>query len=251
MIKSHKTLFTIIGIGSLALILVLGVAAFGAYRYVSAAVQPTPVPGETVSTPSLMDQYWSLFLKSFAANLGVDQAKLDKAFVDAVNATADQAVKDGKITQAQADSIKSRYSQGLSGQKGKPFMFGFGPGMRGGGFNVRGLVSTADIASALGMKEQDLITALQSGKSIADEAKAQNKDLATVKQALLDSAKAKLDKEVTDKTLTQAQADQAYQNLTNSIDNLLNNTHSYQAPGGNRGFRGRNPGNNAPVAPGT
>ena len=126
MIKSHKTLFTVLGIGTLTLIAVLGVAAFGAYRYVSAAVQPTPVPGQKSAAPALMDQYWAVFLKSFAANLGVDQAKLDKAFVDAVNATADQAVKDGKITQAQADSIKSRYSQGLSAQKGMPFMFGFG-----------------------------------------------------------------------------------------------------------------------------
>jgi hypothetical protein len=250
MIKSHKTLFTVLGIGTLALIIVLGVAAFGVYRYVSAAVQPTPGPGNS-ATPALMDQYWGLFLKTFAANLGVDQAKLDKAFVDAVNATADQAVKDGKITQAQADSIKSRYSQGLSAQKGMPFMFGFGPGMLGGGFDMRGSLTTADIASALGMKEQDLITALQSGKSIADVAKAQNKDLATVKQALLDSAKAKLDKEVADKTLTQAQADQIYQNLTNSIDNTLNNTHSFQVPGGNGGFGRRKPGTKTPTAPGT
>lgn len=244
-------MFTAIGIGAMALIIVLGVSAFGVYRYVSAAVQPTPVPGNS-ATPALMDQYWALFLKTFAANLGVDQAKLDKAFVDAVNATADQAVKDGKITQAQADSIKSRYSQGLSAQKGMPFMFGFGSGTRGGGgFGMRGTLTTADIASALGMKEQDLTTALKSGKSIADVAKAQNKDLATVKQTLLDGAKAKLDKEVANKTLTQAQADQIYQNLTKSIDNTLNNTHSFQAPGGNGGLGRRNPGMKTPVAPGT
>jgi len=255
MIKSHKTLFSILGIGTLTLIVVMGVAAFGAYRYVSAAVQPTPVPGDSTATPTLMNQYWALFLKSFAANLGVDQAKLDQAFVDAVNATADQAVKDGKITQAQADSVKSRYSQGLSAQKGMPFMFDFGGrGGRGGGFGMRdNVVTTADIASALGMPEADLITALQSGKSIADEATAQNKDLATVKQALLDSAKAKLDTEVTNKTLTQAQADQIYQNLSNSIDNMLNstNTHTFQGPGGRGGFKGnKNPGTTQPQGPG-
>jgi hypothetical protein len=196
-------------------------------------VSPTPVPGQASPSNSLMSQYWSLFLKSFASNLGVDQGKLDSAFTAAVNATVDQALKDGKITQAQADSIKNRYNKGLSGSTG----FGFFPFARGFGFGKMGfrgnqLITPTDIANALGMNAQDLMTGLQSGKSIADLAKTQNKDLAVVKQTLLNDAKTKLDGEVANKTITQSQADQIYQRYTTSIDNLLNNTMLFRKPGG-------------------
>lgn len=242
MSKSKKILFSLIGAGLLAAMLTLGLTGFGLYRYVSAAVTPTPVPGQS-SSPDIMSQYWALFVKSFASNLGVDQGKLDSAFVAAINSTLDQAVKDGKITQAQADSVKSRYAGGLSASNGAPFGFGRGFGGFGGfgffgGRGVRGgqLITSTDIASALGMNVTDLNTALQSGKSIADLANTQNKDLATVKSTLLADVKTRLDSQVTAKTLTQSQADQLYQNLTNSIDAMLNSTRPMM--GGRGGFPG-------------
>lgn len=231
--KSHKTLIGLLVVGLVVIIVTLGVAGFGAYSFVSAAVSPTPVPGQAAPSNSLMSQYWSLFLKSFASNLGVDQGKLDFAFVAAVNATVDQALKDGKITQAQATSIKNRYSQGLSGSNGVgifPFARGFGFGMMG--FRGNQLITTTDIANALGMTVQDLTSGLQSGKSIANLAQSQNKDLAVVKQTLLSDAKTKLDSEVANKTITQSQADQIYQRYSNSIDNLLNNAMRFRGPGG-------------------
>jgi hypothetical protein len=234
MFKSKKFIFGLIGAVVLASIMLLGVTGFGLYRYVSAAVTPTPVPG--TNTPNVMSQYWTVFLGSFAKNLGVDQGKFDSAFVSAINTTIDQAVKDGKMTQAQGDTVKSRYSSGLSGmQNGFPG-FGFGRGFGKMGMRGEQLYTTADIAGALGMSEADFNTALQSGKSIADIAKAQNKDLATVKQTLLGDAKTKLNSQVTGKTLAQAQADQLYQNLTNSIDIMLNSAGPHMGGFGPGGF---------------
>lgn len=230
---STKKLIGLLAAGVIVVIAVVAVAGFGVYNYVSAAVAPTPVPGQATPPTSLMSQYWSLFIKSFASNLGVDQGKLDSAFTAAVNATVDQALKDGKITQAQADSIKSRYSQGLSASNGFGG-FPFGRGFGKFGFHGNQLLALSDIASALGMNPQDLTSALSSGKSIADVAKSQNKDLATVKSTLLADVKTKLDAEVANKTITQSQADQIYQKYTSSIDNLLNNAMPF------RGFRGFN-----------
>src|SRR5438105_1598125 len=41
------------------------------------------------------------FMTTFTSRLGVDETKLNSAFLDSVNSTVDQAVKDGTITQAQ------------------------------------------------------------------------------------------------------------------------------------------------------
>jgi hypothetical protein len=77
---------------------------------------------------------------------------------------------------------------------------------------------------------------LNSGKSIANLAETQSKDLSVVKQALLDEAKTKLDAEVAAKTITQTQADEMYSKLSSSIDNLLNNTRPSKGAGWFGGF---------------
>ena len=239
MTKTKKIIIGIISAAVLAAVMLVGVTGFGLYRYVSAAVTPTPVPGS--ATPNIMGQYWSLFLKSFAQNLGVDQGKLNSAFVAAINSTVDQAVKDGKMTQSQADSIKSRYSTGLSGMQNGFQVFGLGRGLGRAGRPGMQFLTNADIAKALNMSETDLMTALQSGKSIATIASDQKVDLNTLKSTLLQDMKTRLDSEVTNKTLTQAQADQFYQNFSNSIDNLLNSTRGFAAPfgfGRGRGMMG-------------
>ena len=51
-------------------------------------------------------------MTNFASRLGVDQAKLNSAFNDAVNSTVDQAVTDGIMTQDQANSAKNMVQKG-------------------------------------------------------------------------------------------------------------------------------------------
>jgi hypothetical protein len=78
-------------------------------------------------------------LADIATEQGVDLAKVQEAAnaerVQAMKDAIDQAVKDGKITQAQADWLRQGLDQGYFG-KGRGFGFGFGHG--GGRGGMRG-----------------------------------------------------------------------------------------------------------------
>jgi hypothetical protein len=169
------------------------------------------------------------FLDSVAKHLGVSPQKLEDATkaaaVDQVN--ADLAA--GRITQAQADALKKRIEAG-NGVLGGPGGPGFGRGPGGPGFGGppgpgfgRPAIANEIAAAAkyLGLSEADLRTKLGDGQSLADVAKAQSKDLAGLKTAILDAAKGDLDKAVADKKLTQSQADDIYNGLKSHIDDLV------------------------------
>ena len=185
------------------------------------------------------------FLDSVAKHLGVSPEKLKDATkaaaVDQVN--ADLAA--GRITKAQADELKARIESG-DGVLGGPGRFGRGPGGPGGpgfapgpGFGGKPfLADELDVAAKyLGLDASDLRTKLKNGQSLADLAKAQGKDLAGLEQAILDAAKADLDKAVADKKLTQSQADDLLANLKSHIDNVANGTLRFRGPGDRGGPR--------------
>ncbi len=243
--RSKQRILTGLGLGFIALAMALGLAlGYGSNSTVQAApaAQATPnanaTPG-TNTTPStqanprpeatLLTQLKDAFVKAFAARLGIDEAKLNAAFTGAVNDTADQAVKDGKLTQDQANHIKdvSKNGAGGFGFGGPGFHLG-GPGPRGGngmlGPKGVGGPDLEEAAKVLGVTSAELKTQLQAGKSIATIAKDKNVDLKKVKDALLASAKTRLDEAVKNGKMTQAQADQAYQNAGTQLDNFLNNT---------------------------
>jgi hypothetical protein len=177
-----------------------------------------------------------------AKHLGVSPQKLEDATkaagVDQVN--ADLAA--GRITKAQADELKKRIEAG-NGVLGGPGRFGGGPGLPGGpgGPGGPGFARPAignEIAAAakyLGLSEADLRTKLRDGQSLADVAKAQSKDVAGLKTAILDAAKADLDKAVADKKLTQSQADDIANGLKSHIDDIVNadvKLRHFGGPGG-------------------
>jgi hypothetical protein len=168
------------------------------------------------------------FLDSVAKHLGVSPQKLKDATkaaaIDQVN--ADLAA--GRITQAQADALKKRIEAGdgvLGGPGGPGFGRGpGGPGFPGGGPGLARPAIANEIAAAakyLGLSEADLRTKLRDGQSLADVAKAQSKDAAGLKTAILDAAKTDLDKAVADKKLTQSQADDIYDALKSHIDDIV------------------------------
>ena len=98
------------------LALSLGVAVLVGALGIGAAFAADPTP-----TPST--NYHSVFVSKLAQALGVDQSKVDPALTQARDATIDQAVKDGQITQQQADWMKQRLQQAQAA--------GFGPGYGG------------------------------------------------------------------------------------------------------------------------
>ncbi len=155
------------------------------------------------------------FLNDAAKRLNVTPEELKAALQGAYGDRLDAAVAAGKITKEQADAMKQRSAQG-----GLPF---FGGGHRGG-FGHHGPPSLAAAATYLGLTEAQLRTELQSGKSLADVAKAKNKSVDELKKALAADTKNKLDAAVKAGKLTQAQADELQSRLTEHLDELVNGT---------------------------
>lgn len=176
---------------------VIGIAA------VEAAPSPSPSPSGSSSK-----NYAQVFLDKLAGILHLTPAQTQDALKQAQLQTVDQMLKDGRITQQQADALKARIN---AGQGLGPFG-GFGP--KPGGFGAdRTLMhdlQTAElnaVASALHMSTADLQNALRSGKKLSDLESQQGVSDSAVKTAMKNAAKGVLDKAVKAGTITQAQED--------------------------------------------
>ncbi len=158
-------------------------------------------------------------LDDAAKRLNVTPDKLRDALSAAQDAQLDQAVKDGDLTQKQADAIKEARKQsgrvlagpGLRGGPGPHGVLklrggagGMGPHLHAFGFRD-GMFE--DLAKALGTTPAKLKESLRDGKSVAEVAKANGKSLADVRAAVKAATKTRLDKAVKDGDLTQKQAD--------------------------------------------
>jgi hypothetical protein len=89
-------------------------------------------------------------------------------------------------------------------------------------------------ASTIGVSEDDLRAALESGQSIADVATAHGVDPQAVIDALVADAQAKLADRVADGDLTQEQADEISADLAQHITDLVNHA-GLPGPGGRGG----------------
>jgi predicted XRE-type DNA-binding protein len=177
------------------------------------------------------------FLDSVARHLGISRQKLDDATkaaaIDQVN--ADLAA--GRITQSLADELKKRIEAGDVPPLGYGRFGGGGPGIppiAGGPGLVKPFIDGGLEAAAkyLGLSESDLRSKLGNGQSLADIAKAQNKDVSGLEDAVVAAEKAQLDKAVADKKLTQSQADQALSTLKSHVDDIVNGALRFGGRGG-------------------
>jgi hypothetical protein len=168
-------------------------------------------------------------LLSNAANrLNVTPDDLRSALQGAFGDQLDQAVKDGRLTQAQADAMKKRMKDtgllplggGPGGHDGPGFGHRHGPGGPGGPGGPFGGLDAA--AKYLGVTADELHRQLEAGTSLADVAKAKSKDVDGLVQALKDAAKAGLDKAVADKRLTRAQADSILKEVDSHVADFVN-----------------------------
>src|SRR3954454_23282747 len=108
-------------------------------------------------------------LADAAKRLGVSADDLRSALSGAEDAQLDDAVKAGKLTQAQADEIKAhRQADGT--------VLGLGHGGHGGGGHGGGRLLD-DAAKALGITTTSLFDQLRGGKTLEDIAKAKGKTL--------------------------------------------------------------------------
>ena len=181
------------------------------------------------------------YLDDVAKRLNVTPAQLNSALNGAALDQLNAAVKAGKLTQAQANALKQRIQQGAPG--GGPFVGPLGLGGPGGpghgpfGFGLGRAVffgpnaPAVAVAKFLGLTEAQLLKQLQSGKSLADIAKAQGKTTSGLEQAITAAAKTRLDKAVANKRLTAAQEQKILSALSARMNDLVNNTAPKGAPG--------------------
>lgn len=135
-------------------------------------------------------------------------------------------VDDGTITQTQADAVSAALvadHQARDGEHGKG-----GPG--GPKAEV--------LAQALGMTTDELHSALESGKTIAQVAADQGVDVQVVIDALTAGMTSHINEEVANGELTQEEADAKLADLSTHITDMVNNPRPAEGPGGKGGHGG-------------
>jgi len=145
------------------------------------------------------------FVDDVAAHLGVAPADLTQAFKTAALQRLDAAVAAGRLTQGQADVIRTRIESGAGPLRLRR------PGY---GLFARGVHPAADY---LGIEPQQIASELRSGKSLAEIAREHGKTAAGLEQALLSAAQDRLDTAVQNGRLSQSEADQLLAGLKDIV----------------------------------
>jgi polyhydroxyalkanoate synthesis regulator phasin len=151
-----------------------------------------------------------------AKSLGVEPSKLSAALKKAYENRIDAAVAAGRLTKQQGDELKQRIKSGdfpLVGAPGFGHHFG-GPHEFGHGLDAA--------ASYLGLTEDQLHSRLESGKTLAEIAKAQDKSVDGLKAALVKDAKTHLDAAVKAGRLSSAEEQRILADLQQRIDDVVN-----------------------------
>jgi hypothetical protein len=209
-----------LAVGATGLVVLAG--SGGAYAAAAGKSAPTAQPADRATEQKA-------FLDDVAKRLNVSPDQLDTAIKGAAEARIDAAVAAGTLTKAQGDEAKKRLAGGAPllgpgllggkpGGRGGPGGPGGGPGRGFGGFGLDGA------ATYLGLTDDKLREQLEAGKSLADVATAQNKDLAGLKAALKTAFTTKLDQAIKDGHLTEAQKTKRLADIDQRIDEIVNNT---------------------------
>jgi len=221
---------------ALAFGLVLGALVGPTLRGSVANAQTTPPTTQSQGAGTALK---NLFLDQLAAALNIQRSALDSAIVSAGTRTADTAVQQGTLTQAQADALKARIQAGDLGAL-------LGGHAGAGGRGDLGAVKQAMLdaaAKTLTISSTELQTQLRSGQTLAQIAQVHNTSEQAVVNAALAAAKTQLDQNVANGTLTRAQADAIYAQLQQQGVNLFTS----HRPGRGRGNRSGSP--TTPQAP--
>jgi hypothetical protein len=188
------------------------------------AASPSPKPSSSPGN-SVKQQYCQTFLNNFASALGKKPADVQGAATKAFGQTLDQAVKDGKLTKAQADQLKQKAASGTlcTGLGGlgadRP-----GPGPGDHAMGGLGGMYLNDAAKALGMSQSDLMTALRNGQTLQQIAASKGMDEQQFRTAFTAAVKGDLDAQVKNGKLTQGQEDSILGKLQTAPLPLWNST---------------------------
>lgn len=223
--------------GGMIIGLVIGAFAIAAVGAQESA--PTPTPSAEEPTDTRRDAY----KEKLAENLGISVEDLDAAIKQTRLDLIDEALADGRIDEERAAKLRDRVGNG------EPvFPRHGGPGEPHGPRLFRGIPWIAESATdILGLDDGELRQAYADGKSLADLAEEKGVSVDELTSQLLDAAEAKLTEKVTDGDITQEQADNKLERLTNNIDDIINFVPP-EPPADGEGFRFGGPrGGFAPV----
>jgi hypothetical protein len=166
------------------------------------AFAQTPTPPTQPASPTPGETFW----QTLADKLGVTADKLQQAVRDTLKDMVSKALKNGKLTQSQADKATAGIDQ-MPFDK-MPFgRFLGGLGARLGARFAMDKVALQAAADKLGMTAQDLTKELRGGKSLTDVAKEKNVTADDLKTAMVNAVNAQVGQAVKDGKLTQTQAD--------------------------------------------
>lgn len=160
--------------------------------------------------------------EAIASALGITVDKYDAAVTTAEKQVLDQAVAEGWLTQSQADQAQQRLNENpYPGWPGRGFMEGR-MGLGCFGQKNGSLIQAA--ADKLAMTVQDLMTQLNSGKTIADVAKDKGVDTQVIVDAYLAQVKSSLDQAVANGKITQKMADYVLEQAKTNASSQLTAT---------------------------
>ena len=215
-----KILF--IGGGSALLLLCILFGAFFAGPLFASA-RGGQTTATAASTPTATNPYCQQYLQDLAKRLGVSVSTLQQDKLASAEDVLAQLVKDGKLTQTQANQMKQRLEshQACSGN---------GRGLWGRGVMIQSLKQylpsvASQVAQGLHMNANQLMAQLQSGKSLSDIATAQGVSSTQLQTLVTSAIQSAVNKAVSDGNLTQQQAASIKQMLQKNpaaLNHLLN-----------------------------
>jgi LysM repeat protein len=184
----------------------------------------------SAATPGKKQQLRDDFLNKLAANLGISVDQLKQALTTTDQQMLDQAVADGKITQAEADKIKAKIASG-----DVPFFPFMGRHGRGPGFG-RGLGGdlVKQTADFLGIDRQTVMDALKNNETLAQIAQDHGKTADELSGYVYDQLKSNLDQAVQNNKVTQDREDNILSNAKDRINSAINNAGFGKWGGGDK-----------------
>jgi|SRR6185312_329078 len=218
----------LIGGGTL---LLLGAMLFGALFAIPmpTSAQGTPTPTPTTAANPYCDQY----LRSLADRLGVPPGTLRQDSLAAAKDVLAQMVKDGRLTQKQANSVV-QYLQDPQ------VCTGTGLSQMDYLLAVQALHThksdiTDRVAQGLHLSPAELRSQLQSGKSLSDIASAQHVSNSELRTTVTDAIQSALNNAVRADDLTQQQATSFMQKVRSDpriLDHILKAPYGMDHPDG-------------------
>jgi polyhydroxyalkanoate synthesis regulator phasin len=216
-----KKVLLIGGGSALPLLCILFGAFFAGPLLASAGVGQTSTIA--ASTPAATNTYCQQYLQDLANRLHVSVSALQQDKLASAEDVLAQLVKDGKLTQNQANQIKQRLESHKACTGNGRALFGRRVITQSLKQYLPGVVT--QVAQSLHMNATQLTSQLQSGKSLSDIAKAQGVSSSQLQTIVTNAIQSAVNKAVSDGNLTLQQATNITQMLQKNpaaLNHLLN-----------------------------